>query len=102
MSDRFLQLEKDMRRAVLCHRYADIQAIASQLGAQAVEDWRAIHPDGAGARLIFARLEEMLEWARLMTCMARASRAAELRRLRQATRFKSNSYSCGSHLRCDI
>lgn len=102
MSKRFLQFETELRSAVARRAYAEVQAAARRLGAQAEEDWRALAPGDPRARGIFNRLQETLEWARVMVCTSRAAQAGELRRLRLTKRYLSSGYNSGNRLRCDV
>jgi len=102
MSNRFLQLERSLRAAVARRSYAEAQKIAAELSAQAAEDWRALPRDALRARGVFDRLQNLLEWSRLMTCASRASQADELRRARLTNRYFVPARATGSRLRFDI
>jgi len=102
MSDRLLQLEKDLRSAVARRCYTEVQKIAPEFCAQAAEEWRAFPSGDPRARRIFDRLQNVLEWARLMVCMSRASQAGELRRALLTNRYLVPGSTAGSRLRFDI
>ena len=80
MSDRLIQLEKDLRSAVARRCYAEVDGATNAFCVQAAEDWQALPPGDPGTIRIFEHLMAVLEWSRLMLCTSRESTAAELRR----------------------
>jgi hypothetical protein len=102
MSERLLQLEKDLRSAVARRSYSEVQTLAAQIGAQAAEEWRTFPRGDPRARRIFDRLLELLEWARRMVCVSRASAADDLRRTVLANRYRAAPSAIGSRLRFDM
>jgi hypothetical protein len=102
MSDRLLQLEKDLRSAVTGRRYPEVQKIGTAFCAQAAAEWRAFPCGDPRAQRIFDRLQSVLEWARLMVSTSRAAQADELRRARLTNRYLVRGSTTGSHLRFDI
>lgn len=103
MSQRLHQLEKDLQSAVARRAYLDVQRIATDLGIQAAQEWRAFPPhDARAARRIFDRLQNMLEWTRLMVCTMRASLEDELRRAHLTHRYFHPGDNAGTHVRIDM
>jgi len=102
MSERLLQLEKDLRSAVARRDYTKVPEIAAALGKQSAEEWRAFPPGDPRAQCIFDQLQRVLEWARRMVCVARASAGDDLQRALMAHRYLTPGNKSGVRLRFDI
>jgi len=102
MSERLIHLEKDLRSAVARRCYTEVRTIAAAFGAQAAQEWQAFPSGDPRARLIFNRLQNVLEWTRQMVCVSRGSQADELRRTLLTNRYRVPGSSTGSRLRFDV
>ncbi|HVN05706.1 MAG TPA: hypothetical protein VMT86_14890 [Bryobacteraceae bacterium] len=101
MSERLPQLEASLRRAVEERRYSDVQEIAAEFCEQALADRRGLPPGDPRARQIFDKFRSVIEWARQMLCIDRATLASELRRAVLTHRYLTTRASA-SRLRFDI
>ncbi len=101
MSDRLIQLERNLRSAVVRCRYTEIQQAATAFCEQAAAEWQALPPGDPAARRVFKGLEGVLEWARLMLCVSRATTAAELQRLLLSNRYLDAGTMFAGRLRLD-
>jgi hypothetical protein len=99
MSERLIQLERELREAVAQRCYSGVQQAAAAFCEQAAAEWQALPPGDPAARRIFDGMDGLLEWARLMLCMSRASVAAELRRVRLTHRYLSPEGASVARLR---
>jgi len=79
-------IEKELRDAVVQRRYARIPGLAHEFRLSA-EALAAALPSGAERRDLIAGAAEVLEWARLSLCAARAAIADELRTLPFVRRY---------------
>ena len=102
MSERLIQLERELREAVAHRRYDGVQRAATAFCEQAAAEWQALPAGDPAARRIFDGMDGLLEWARLMLCMSRASIAAELRRVRLTDRYVHPEYASTGRLRFDV
>ena len=86
-SERLAQFENDLRSAVKHRRFAEIGRLAELFCAAAETRARSL-PAGDPAREQLARhVEETLDWARTMLCVARAATTEEMRKLPFLTRY---------------
>lgn len=97
-----MKLEDDLRKAVIRQSYVEVQTLAAELGVQAAAEWRAFPPGDPRRRHVFDHLQIMLEWARRMVCVSRASAAEELRRTLLCRRYRRPSNSTGTRLDLDL
>ena len=101
MSDRLMSLERNLRNAVERRRYAEVPQASAAFCQQAAEEWRAYSLGDPNARLVFDRMQAVLDWALLMLCVSRASAAAELRRVRLSSRYFVPGTPAAGRLRLD-
>jgi len=102
MSDSLLQLERDLRNAVLRRSYTEVQTIAGQFCARAAEEWRAFPSEDPRRRSLFDRMQTLLQWAQQMIRVSRAAASDELQRVVLANRYVRTGNATGIRLRLDI
>jgi len=102
MSDRLLQLEKNLRNAISGRRYTEVRLSAALFSAQASTEWNSFPADNPAARRIFSYWQDVMEWARLMMCTARACVTDDLRRARLTNRYLSRTGGPSGYVHLDI
>jgi len=96
------RIEEDLRIAVESQRYEDVQRLAVLFCQSATGHVRELPPRGPEVKVIADRVQEVLHWTILMARTARASYAAELRRVVMLNKYLHHVGATPANMQVDV
>ena len=99
ISSNLATLSDQLRKAAARRAYADVERLAVNVGEAAAEQARALPSGDPGVREIGAWLKEQFDRTEILLRIARASQAADYRRLTFLRRYLPAAESRAAHVK---